>query len=96
MLTDELRELYQEVILDHQRSPRNFRVLPDANHTAEGHNPLCGDQIIVYLNLQDDIVTDIGPRRDKNMAIQVYVGMSIGSTRMEENGCVEIHTWEGS
>jgi len=64
LLTDELRELYQEVILDHQRSPRNFRVLPDANHTAEGHNPLCGDQIIVYLNLQDDIVTDIGFRGD--------------------------------
>jgi len=53
-------------------------------------------QNAMLLAIGTDIVTDIGPRRDKNMAIQVYVGMSIGSTRMEENGCVEIHTWEGS
>jgi nitrogen fixation NifU-like protein len=49
----ELRELYQEVILDHGRHPRNFRHPAEANHEAKGHNPLCGDQIAVYLTLDD-------------------------------------------
>lgn len=49
----------------------------------------------VLLAVGTDVITDVGPRRDKNMATQVYVGMSIGSTRMEEAKCVEIHTWEG-
>ena len=48
---NELRELYQEVILDHRRSPRNFRVPADATHKAEGYNPLCGDELTVYLKL---------------------------------------------
>jgi nitrogen fixation NifU-like protein len=56
----ELRELYQEVILDHHRTPRNFRVLPGANRRAEGHNPLCGDQLTVYLDLADGVIRDIG------------------------------------
>ena len=44
-VSDELRELYQEVILDHNQRPRNFGPLPDADHSAEGYNPLCGDQV---------------------------------------------------
>ena len=52
----ELSELYQQVILDHNKKPRNFRKLETANHTAEGYNPLCGDQLTVYLNLEDDAV----------------------------------------
>ncbi len=55
----ELTELYQQVILDHNKKPRNFRKLPSANHTAEGYNPLCGDQLTVYLRLQDDAVQEI-------------------------------------
>jgi len=55
----DLQELYQEVILDHNRRPRNFQVLEDANRQAEGYNPLCGDKITVYLHLQDDVVRDI-------------------------------------
>ena len=55
----DLRELYQEVILDHNRRPHNFRVLPDANRTAEGYNPLCGDRLTVFLRLEGDIVRDI-------------------------------------
>jgi len=54
----DLRDLYQEVILDHNRKPRNFRVLEDANRTAEGHNPLCGDQIRLYLHVEDGIIKD--------------------------------------
>jgi nitrogen fixation NifU-like protein len=56
----ELSELYQQVILDHNKKPRNFRKLESANHQAEGYNPLCGDQLTVYMNLEDDVVTDVG------------------------------------
>jgi nitrogen fixation NifU-like protein len=56
----ELGELYQQVILDHNRKPRNFQKLADANRTAEGFNPLCGDQIQVYVKLEDDRIRDIG------------------------------------
>jgi nitrogen fixation protein NifU and related proteins len=58
-MSDELRDLYQEVILDHNRRPRNFGTLPDANRSAEGNNPLCGDRVKVYLRMQDDRVQDI-------------------------------------
>jgi nitrogen fixation NifU-like protein len=50
---NELRDLYQEVILDHNRRPRNFRTLPEANRRAEGHNPLCGDKVTVFLDVDD-------------------------------------------
>ncbi len=56
----ELSELYQQVILDHNKKPRNFHKLENANRTAEGYNPLCGDQLNVYLQLDNDQVTDIG------------------------------------
>ena len=55
----ELRELYQELVLDHNRRPRNFQKLAGANRTAEGYNPLCGDQITVYVRLEDGVVRDV-------------------------------------
>ena len=55
----DLRELYQEVILDHNRRPRNFHKLDDANRYAEGSNPLCGDQITVFLRLDGDVIADV-------------------------------------
>jgi nitrogen fixation NifU-like protein len=55
----QLRELYQQVILDHSKQPRNFRTMPDAVHTAEGHNPLCGDRITIFLKLAGDIVEEV-------------------------------------
>jgi len=55
----ELRDLYQEVILEHSKAPRNFKKLPNANHHAEGFNPLCGDRFTVYLDLEGDRVKDI-------------------------------------
>ncbi|HKI77481.1 MAG TPA: SUF system NifU family Fe-S cluster assembly protein [Ignavibacteriaceae bacterium] len=58
-MNDELRELYQQVILDHNKSPRNFRIIEHANHSAEGFNPLCGDHIDVYLDVKDGIINDI-------------------------------------
>jgi nitrogen fixation protein NifU and related proteins len=54
----DLRELYQQVILDHNRKPRNFRTLPDANRTSEGFNPLCGDQIKLYLKVEDGLIKE--------------------------------------
>jgi nitrogen fixation NifU-like protein len=51
---DDLRELYQEVILDHSKNPRNFRHPEDANREAKGENPLCGDRLIVYLKVDGD------------------------------------------
>ncbi len=56
----DLRELYQEMILDHGKSPRNFRFPPDANRSADGHNPLCGDRLTVKLVVEDGVVRDIG------------------------------------
>jgi nitrogen fixation NifU-like protein len=58
-MDNELRELYQQVILDHNKSPRNFKKLETANHYAEGYNPLCGDHIDVYVKLNDDKIEDI-------------------------------------
>ena len=57
---DDLRDLYQEVILDHGKNPRNFRHPDDCNRQAEGDNPLCGDQLTVYLKLDaDGTVADV-------------------------------------
>ena len=56
----ELRELYQSVILDHNKKPRNFGEPAAANHRAEGHNPLCGDDVTVHLNVEDGRVVDVG------------------------------------
>lgn len=55
----ELRELYQEVILDHNKKPRNFRVMDDADRQSQGHNPLCGDQVNVYVKVREGVIEDI-------------------------------------
>ena len=55
----ELSELYKQVILDHNKKPRNFHKLENANRTAEGYNPLCGDHLNVYLHVEDDQVKDV-------------------------------------
>ncbi len=55
----ELRELYQDVILEHSKAPRNYRELKSANHKAEGYNPLCGDHFTVYLDLEGDAIQDV-------------------------------------
>lgn len=55
----DIRELYQEVIMDHNRNPRNHHDMPNATCSARGYNPLCGDQLMVYLHMKQDIVDDI-------------------------------------
>lgn len=58
-MISELRGLYQEVILDHCKRPRNFRAIEGATRHAEGYNPLCGDKVTIYLKLENDHITDI-------------------------------------
>ena len=55
----ELRELYQETILEHSRKPRNFGILETANHKAEGYNPLCGDHYTVFLDVKDGAIQNL-------------------------------------
>jgi nitrogen fixation NifU-like protein len=55
----DLRDLYQEVILDHNRAPRNYRRVEDADRTAKGHNPLCGDQLTLYIKVEGDVLKDV-------------------------------------
>jgi nitrogen fixation NifU-like protein len=55
----DLRELYQQVIIDHSRNPRNYKELEHPSHSADGYNPLCGDQITVYLVVEGERVTDV-------------------------------------
>jgi nitrogen fixation NifU-like protein len=58
-MRDDLRELYQEVILDHSKRPRNFHAMPEANRRADGHNPLCGDRVTVFVRVDGDVVRDV-------------------------------------
>lgn len=55
----DLRDLYQEVIFDHYKKPRNYHALADANHVAHGHNRLCGDQLTVYLHVEGEVIEDV-------------------------------------
>ena len=54
----DLNDLYQEVILDHNRRPRNFHALANASHRAEGYNPLCGDRLTLYLSVSEGVITE--------------------------------------
>jgi nitrogen fixation NifU-like protein len=59
---DELRDLYQTTILDHNKSPRNFGAIEHATHQADGHNPVCGDKLTVYVTIEsngDDLIADV-------------------------------------
>jgi nitrogen fixation NifU-like protein len=58
-MSDDLRELYQDIILDHGRHPRNQRALEHPTHLARGHNPLCGDRVTVYLAIEGDRIADV-------------------------------------
>ena len=55
----DLRELYQQVILDHNKAPHNFRVLPDADRVSVGHNPLCGDKLSLFVKLEGDTIAEV-------------------------------------
>ena len=59
-MASDLSDLYQEILLEHNRRPRNFRTLDDATHHADGFNPLCGDEISLQLRIDDETVGDVG------------------------------------
>lgn len=59
MTTSDIRELYQEVILEHNKTPQNYGVLEVCTHSAHGHNPLCGDELTVYLNIDNGVIGDV-------------------------------------
>ncbi|MBI5415842.1 MAG: SUF system NifU family Fe-S cluster assembly protein [Candidatus Omnitrophica bacterium] len=61
MIPDSRAELYQQVIIEHNKNPRNFHKMPQATHTAEGYNPLCGDHLNIYLNIKapDGVIEDV-------------------------------------
>ena len=59
-MNSDLRELYQSVILDHNKHPRNFCKPDGTNRSASGINPLCGDQFMIFLTVEDDVVQDVG------------------------------------
>ncbi|MEK9832454.1 MAG: SUF system NifU family Fe-S cluster assembly protein [Rhodospirillaceae bacterium] len=70
-MSDDLRELYQEVILEHGKNPRNFHARDDATNEARGNNPLCGDQLVIYLKLDDDGRVDEASFLGKGCAISM-------------------------
>jgi nitrogen fixation NifU-like protein len=70
-MSDDLRELYQEVILEHGKNPRNFHARDDATNEARGNNPLCGDQLVIYLKLDNDGRVDEASFLGKGCAISM-------------------------
>lgn len=58
-MSSEIQDLYQQVIIDHSKKPRNFRIIEEASRKVEGYNPLCGDRITVFLKMDGDVIRDI-------------------------------------
>jgi nitrogen fixation NifU-like protein len=85
----DLSELYQEVILDHNKRPRNYKVLQAPSHQAEGYNPLCGDRLNLFLDVEDDQISDVGfqgsgcaiSRASASLMTDAVKGRSVGEAR---------------
>jgi nitrogen fixation protein NifU and related proteins len=100
-----LRELYQEIILDHSRHPRHFGALAEANHVAEGHNPLCGDKVKVYLKVDTNArIADVA-FEGKGCAISVasaslmsemLTGRTVGEAKTLMGGFLHLVKGEGA
>ena len=99
-MSSDLRELYQSVILDHSKRPRNCCKPECANRSAEGINPLCGDQLTVYLAVDDDVITDVGfngtgcaiSTASASLMTQAIKGKKIGEVEHLFNGFREMVT----
>jgi nitrogen fixation NifU-like protein len=100
----ELDDLYQSVILDHNRAPRNFRKLEDPTSHAEGRNPLCGDHFDVWLRLEGDVISDAAflgqgcaiSKASASMMTQAVKGKTIGEARALFDQFHEVVTGTGS
>ncbi len=90
----ELRALYQEIILDHNKNPRNFKRLEDANRTVEGYNPLCGDHYTLFLKVEGDIIRDIAFQGSgcaiSKASASVMTSMVKGKTKEEAENLFQI------
>ena len=84
------RTLYQEVILDHNRKPRNYGTLSDASHTAEGHNPLCGDHISVALHLAEDRIGGIAFQGESCAICKASASMMTATVKGKSRADAEI------
>jgi nitrogen fixation NifU-like protein len=99
----DLRDLYQEVILDHNRAPRNFGPLPSANRKAEGHNPLCGDRVKVFLHVEDGRIADIAfqgsgcaiSTASASLMTEALKGKSVAEARSLFHGFHDLLTADG-
>jgi nitrogen fixation NifU-like protein len=85
----ELRDLYQEVILDHNKRPRNFRVMENADHRAEGHNPLCGDRVTVFVRLTGDRIEDVSFQGSGCAISKASASLMTDSVKGQSLGSVE-------
>ena len=90
MIPDPVTDLYQEVIIDHSKSPRNFGTLDKYTCMAEGNNPLCGDSLTVYVDIKDDVVSDVSYRA-RGCAISV-ASASIMSSIIKGKTIEEVNT----
>jgi nitrogen fixation NifU-like protein len=90
----DLSSLYQEVILDHSKRPRNFRPIENADHHADGYNPLCGDKVTIYLHLVDDRIADISFQGSgcaiSTASASILTETLKGKTRAEAEGLFEV------
>jgi nitrogen fixation NifU-like protein len=88
-----LSELYQNVILEHNRSPRNYRAMDDADRKAEGHNPLCGDQLTVWVRMDGDVIGDVSFKGAgcaiSRASASLMTGAVKGKTRAEAEALFE-------
>lgn len=85
----DLAQLYQSVILDHNKNPRNFRSMAEADRSAEGYNPLCGDRLKVWLRLKDDVIEDVSFEAD-GCAIS-KASASLMTTAVKGKRLAEVH-----
>ena len=100
----DLRDLYQEVILDHNRAPRNFGRLPNANRESEGHNPLCGDRVSVFLHVEGDRIEGIAfqgsgcaiSTASASLMTEALKGRTVAEARRIFHGFHDLLTAEGS
>jgi nitrogen fixation NifU-like protein len=100
----DLRDLYQEIILDHNRRPRNFGSLADADGTAEGSNPLCGDQVKVFVKLKGDVLEEVHfegagcaiSTASASMMTEALVGKTVAQARALFTRFHDLLTREGS
>jgi nitrogen fixation NifU-like protein len=88
-MTSDLNDLYQEVILDHNRRPRNFHAIAGATHTAEGFNPLCGDRLTLYVQVEEDRIIDVSfegsgcaiSKASASLMTEAVKGRTVGDAR---------------